>query len=163
MKKKTLVPAVLFALALSPAGTVMAADSHDHDSHDAHAAHSALTLNNGKKWATDEPLRRGMSNARNLIEQHVHASRGKATTAAEYDALAKKLQNEVNQIFQNCRLEKKADAALHVILADVLQGISVLQGRQRTARADGVTRIAHALENYNTYFDHPNWVALNLH
>lgn len=160
---KKFLPALLFTLACSPIAGVMAADSHDHGSHNSHAANSALTLNNGKKWATDEPLRKGMGNVRNLIEKHVHASHGKAAKNADYDALAKSLQNEVNQIFQNCRLDKKADAALHVILSDVLHGISVLQGKQKAKRADGVTHIAHALENYNTYFDHPKWAALSLH
>lgn len=159
---KKLLAHILFVLACSPFASAIAADVHGHNADDPHA-HTALTLNNGKKWETDEALRKGMGNARELIEQHMRASQGKKTTNAEYNGLAEKLQNEVHFIFQNCRLDKKADEVLHTVLADVMHGISVLQGEQKAPRANGVTHIAHALENYITYFDHPNWAALNLH
>lgn len=138
---------------LVAAGGAQAAGEHAHHEHGA-AGSAALTLDNGKKWATDEPLRRGMTNIRSHLE-HLH--HGKPDAAA-YDRLAKAVNGEVAYIFQNCRLPKQADEVLHVVLADVMQGAAALEGKQKgVSREQGAERIARALENYGRVFDHSGW------
>ena len=51
---------IAFGLALAPTG-VVAAEPH------AHAATAEIKLDNGKKWPTDEALRRGMSEIRTAM------------------------------------------------------------------------------------------------
>lgn len=138
---------------LAAAAGAQAAGEHAHHDHGA-PPQAALKLDNGKKWTTDEPLRRGMTNIRGHLE-HLH--RGKPDAAA-YDRLAKAVNGEVAYIFQNCRLPKEADEVLHVVLADVMQGAAALEGKQKgVSREQGANRIVHALENYGRYFDHPGW------
>ncbi len=59
---------------------------------------------------------------------------------------------------QNCKLDQKTDAMLHLVLADILSGVEAMQGKERqVARSDGARKVAAALENYGQYFDHPGW------
>ncbi|WP_296672290.1 hypothetical protein [Sulfuricaulis sp.] len=143
----------------------LAADDHAAHSHESHAAHGepqALSLNNGKKWITDEPLRRGMGNIRDAIERHRHVTHAGKPTAAQYTTLAKNIHAEAGYIFQNCKLDKKADEALHVILADVLSSAAAIEGRQKgVSRERGVARVAGALDRYGRSFDHSGWEPAN--
>lgn len=136
------------------------AEEHDHGHHGHDQA--KLTLNNGAKWATDEPLREGMGRIAAAME--THAGHGAKVGADNYDALAKDINAQVNHIFQNCRLDKQADAVLHVILADVMEGSAVIEGKKpKTKPEDGIMTVVHALENYGKHFDHPNFKAPMLH
>lgn len=150
MKPRILMCAL--GLLIAAAGA-QAAGEHVHPDHGAAGA-AALKLDHGKKWATDEPLRRGMTNIRGHLER-LHE--GRPDTAA-YDRAAKAVNGEVAYIFQNCRLPKEADEVLHVLLTDVMQGSAALEGKEKgVPRGQGADRIAHALENYGRYFDHPGW------
>lgn len=141
----------LCLVATSLAAAEMAA--HDHGT-----APSRLQLNAGKKWATDAPLRKGMENIRNAMDaalQDIHASR---LSAAQYTELAKKVNGEVNGIVASCKLDPQADAQLHIIIANTLEGAEVMQGKIKgSARQNGAVKILGALKNYAVYFDHPNW------
>ena len=127
--------------------------SHFHEAHD-HGDHGApvLTLNNGLRWATDEPLRLGMQRIRDAVALENDASN---LSPAHAKALANTVQENVKYLFQNCHLAPEADAALHVIINDLLAGASLLttDGRSR----EGLLRLRHALDEYPRYFDHPNW------
>jgi hypothetical protein len=55
------------------------ADAHGHGATEVHK----LTLNQGKKWATDEPLRKGMAEIRTLVEaQYTGIHKGTLKSAA---------------------------------------------------------------------------------
>ena len=73
-------------LALGLATGSLAADAHKHDHG---AAPAKLELNNGKKWATDAPLRRGMENIRNSIDAVHHEIHENKLSTAKYGALEK--------------------------------------------------------------------------
>ena len=128
--------------------------AHEHAS----ASGAQLELNQGEKWQTDEPLRRGMSNMRAALAKDfelIHA--GKASDA-QYDALAAKLNGEVAYIVQNCKLDAKADGELHKLIAELLAGAEAMQGKEAgVARRDGAVRAANALNTYARFFDHPGW------
>jgi hypothetical protein len=139
------------------AAPAMAAEPAGH-SHDHAQAPAALSLDAGRKWATDAPLRKAMSNVRSAMSKSLHAiDEGKFSTA-RYDALAKKINDEVAYMVSNCKLEPKADAQLHLIIADLLEGAEVMQGKVKAAkRHDGAVKVMGALENYGSYFDDPTW------
>lgn len=132
------------------------AEEHDHGHHGHEQA--KLTLNNGKKWATDEPLREGMGRIAAAMETHMNGTHGAKAPPDGHAALAKDINAQVNHIFQNCRLDKQADAVLHVILVDVMKGSAIIEGKTPKAKPeDGIMTVVHALENYGKYFDHPNF------
>lgn len=149
----TLSAALLFGLS---AGVVSAQEhSHSHGE----GTSTQLTLDHGKKWATDDSLRQGMSRIRDALNAELHAIHSDKFTVGQYQALAQKMNEQLAFMVKNCRLEPKADAVLHLILADIIAGTDILLAQQGEAH-QGVVKIVHALENYAAYFDHPGWHGL---
>jgi hypothetical protein len=153
------VIAVSFALAfgsLAPAAA-MAADVHSHGA----GAVESLKLHAGKKWASDAPLRKGTTEIRNAIAANKDAIHAGKLTDAAYDALAAKIDAQVSYLVTNCKLPADADAQLHLVLAQVMQGTSAMKGKEKTmSRRAGVESIVQALEAYSRHFDHPGWKKL---
>ena len=59
---------------------------------------------------------------------------------------------------QNCKLDKDADAMLHLVITELLTGADTMSGwKSNKVRHRGVEKVVHALENYGTYFEHPDW------
>jgi len=125
---------------------------HDHG-HDAHAT-AELVLNDGARWSTDEPLRTGMQRIRNSAAPALAAEPG-ALSRKDAAALATAIRDQVSYLVAHCHLEPKADAVLHVLIGDLLGGAGELE--RDPASAEGLPRIAHALQKYPEYFDHPGW------
>ena len=151
------MPAALAALALMTAlgGPVWAqAAAHSHD-----ASHeTTLTLDNGRKWATDEPLRAGMTRIRGLVLPQLDAAHAGKLSTAQYKALASKVEVEVGGIVANCKLEPKADAMLHIVIADMAQGVDAMAGKNARMRpALGLVKVAQAVDQYGGHFDHPGF------
>jgi hypothetical protein len=103
-------------------------------------------------------LRKAMSNVRSAMTKSLHAIDEGKFSPAKYDALARKINDEVAYMVSNCKLEPKADAQLHLIIADLLEGAEVMQGKVKAAkRHDGAVKVVGALQNYGSYFDDPTW------
>ena len=75
--------AAALALGLALSGPASAATEHSHASHGAAALQ--LTLNNGQKWPTDEPLRRGMSEMRSMLVTSLGRIHAGQFTSADYE------------------------------------------------------------------------------
>jgi hypothetical protein len=154
MRKLLVGAGVALGLALS--GPVLAGSDHSHPGHGA----LKLTLNKGQKWETDEPLRKGMSEMRNQIADalgRIHAKQFKST---DYVALADGLQTQVDYVTANCKLPGDADAQLHVVLTQILEGIDAL--RTASHGQQGAKRVAEALKAYGRHFNHPYWISPKL-
>ena len=155
---RKLLAAAGLALGLSAGGH--AADAHKHE-HEHGAAPAKLELNQGRKWETDAPLRQGMTSIRGAMETALHGIHVHKYTAAQYGALAKKVNGEVSGIVANCKLEPKADAQLHIVIAEVLDGVEAMEGKQKKVRREaGAVKVVGALEKYGDHFDHPGWQPL---
>ena len=155
MKTILIRTALAASLAAAFSLPVIAAEEHAHD----HAAAGAtLQLNQGEKWQTDEALRKGMDNMRAAFARDLELIHADKASAAQYDALAAKLNGEVAYVVQNCKLDPKADAELHKVIAEVLGGAEAMQGKDAgVERRDGAVRVLKALEAYGEHFDHPGW------
>ena len=147
--------AAAFALGGAPA---FAADAHDH-AHGA-AAPAELTLNQGKKWTTDEPLRKRMGEIRTLMAGKIPAIHGGKLSVAEYQALGVAVEQKVGAIVAECKLPPEADAMLHLIVADLVSGADIMQGKAPGNPADGAHRVATAANAYGEYFDDAGWKPL---
>ncbi len=145
--------AVLSGLAAVPA---VAADAgHAHE-----AQPGKLKLDHGRKWATDEALRRGMTAIRAAMAARLDAIHRNTLAAADYRALGVTVEQEVARIVAECKLEPRADAMLHVVIADLMAGAEAMQGKAKTTPAAGAHKVVQALDAYGSYFDHPGWAAL---
>jgi hypothetical protein len=158
--RPSLVTVVLAAAALAFASAAGRAQHAEHGhAHDATtAAILNLKLDGGEKWPTDASLRIGMAEIRAAFEADHPAIHAGKETDAQYDALAGRIEAQVNAIVANCKLPPAADANLHYLVADLLQGVGLMRGQdpQRT-RHDGAALVHGALSAYGQYFDDPNW------
>jgi hypothetical protein len=155
---KKIVATLSTTALLSVGAEIALAQDHSH-SHDA-GAQAQLTLNNGKKWATDANLRQGMSRIRDALATVLPAIHAGKATASQYRALARKTNDQIAFMVKNCKLDENADAMLHLLLADITTGADAMVGQDSNEARNGAEKIAHALDNYATYFDHPGWRGL---
>jgi hypothetical protein len=160
MELKTLL-ASLAGLALLAATPGIALAQHEHQQHAMHGSGGAVTqlqLKDGQKWQTDASLRSGMASIRAAFDaDHPSIHTGKQTDA-QYAALAAHIDQQVKSIVANCRLPAEADANLHLVIADLLQGVSLMRGEDpQRSRHDGAALVHGALNAYGQYFDDPAW------
>jgi len=146
-----------FAVVLGMTGLpVLAVDAtHTHEAHPA-----KLQLDQGRKWATDEPLRRGMGAIRAVMAERIEAIHRNRLSAEEYRAAGVAIEQEVARIVAECKLEPKADAMLHIVIADLLAGADVMQGKVKAKPVAGAHKVVQALNAYGKYFEHPGWQGL---
>lgn len=153
------------AFAVGSTAAVYAADSHNHDSHAQHGKTASKTpakleLNNGKKWETDAALRNSMTKIKGLVDAKMPAMHDGKMDNASYDKLAKDVHGEIQAIFKNCKLSPKADAMLHLIMIDMVDGVKMMKGQPKGVdRHDGAMKVAMALADYGDFFDHPGWTS----
>jgi len=154
------VTAVAGALATIAAGPVQA-QTHSHDA----TAPAKLSLDHGRKWVTDAPLRDGMSRIRTLVEPQLAAAHAGKLDAAQYAALASQVETEVGGIVANCKLEPKADAVLHIVIGEIGAGTDAMAGKTAQRRpAQGLVQVAKAVNEYAGHFDHPGFKPIrNVH
>jgi len=148
--------ALAAALALAFGGPALAApDAHEHG----HGAQEAqLVLDQGKKWQTDEALRKGMDGIRSALAADLRAIHAGKATPQQYKALAGRIESEVAGIVQNCKLAPEADAQLHIVVAELLAGAETMQGKEKGVKPRaGAERVARALNAYGEHFDHAGW------
>lgn len=126
---------------------------HQHH-HDAHGA-ATLSLDNGKKWATDAPLRQSMLGINHAAMNAAGSFHDNRLSKAEGEKLAAYIHQQVAYMVANCKLSPKADAGLHVLIGDLLQAAETLKTRPQSM--EGLPRIIQTLNRYADYFDHPGW------
>ena len=153
-KKIAVMLSATFLLAVN-AEAIMAGE-HNHHSHGPEKQ-AQLSLNNGKKWVTDENLRQAMARIRDVLEADLHVIHSGKATPEQYRALAQKTHDQVTFITGNCKLEQKTDTMFHIVLADIIAGAEAMSGQDGKAARKGAEKLARALENYGAYFDHPGW------
>lgn len=161
-----LTRSILSAALAATVGTV-APSARAADEHHGHEAHhgtqdgpAKLALDHGRKWPTDAPLRTHMEALRTAFAAQLHAIHGNTMTPAEYAALGASVEQRVGRIVAECRLEPKADAMLHLVVADLIAGADAMQGKSETAPAAGAHEAAMALNAYGRHFRHPGWKPL---
>ena len=149
----TAVAAAAMVAALSAPALAQTA-THDHSAATPHK----LTLNQGRKWATDEPLRSGMDRIQGLVEPQLGAAQAGKLTPAQYRKLATQIEAELGGIVTNCKLEPDADAMLHLVIADLGAGTDAMAGKVAKSRPVlGLVKVAQAVNQYGSHFDHPGF------
>jgi hypothetical protein len=157
----------LTLIVLGAMSTGARAAEHEHaapnDAHSAHAQHAAAKpLRAGQRWATDAPLRQGMSAMRAALEPHLPAIRENRLDEAKYRAIAATAEAQVGHIVANCKLSPDADAALHGVLAQVGEGTDAMAGKSSIGAREGALKLVAALNDYGRQFDHPRWKRIAL-
>jgi len=144
------ITGMVLSMATVPALAAESSDSHDHG----HGA-TELRLNNGSKWAIDAPLSLAMGNIRNAMDKEIDAIHSNQLAEEKYAALSKNINSEVAYMVENCELEPEADAQLHLIINDLVEGSTMMENKP--SAQDGAVRVIGAIGDYATYFDDPNF------
>jgi len=137
-------------------GTLLAetnAIDHQH-SHEDHAS-SGLSLDHGNKWKTDAPLRLGMQSINDAVMKAAPAYHNEMLTKKDANKLSRQINDQVNYLIENCKLEPGADATLHVLIGDFLTGAVTLSNEPLSPQ--GLPHIVKALQLYPDYFEHERW------
>lgn len=139
---------ILAAAFLAAAFPVAAADHPHHD----HGA--KLQLDQGRKWPTDAALRKGMDALRAELSARHGAARKKALKPEDHVALGRFIEARVAGIVAECKLDARADAMLHIVIADLGEAAELLKGSQP---GEGLHKAVRAANDYGRHFDHPGW------
>ena len=139
-------------LSLLGSTAIAAPATNDHGHGDGAAE---LRLDSGSKWAIDAPLSRAMTNIRNAVDKEYDAIHSNQLADEKYAALAKKVTNEVAYMVENCNLEPEADAQLHLIIADLMEGSTAMESK--TNAQHGAVKVIGAIGKYVTYFNDPDF------
>ena len=153
------VAALAAAWFLASSSAVFAAgEEHPHEQA---AGAAKLVLDHGKKWQTDAVARQSMERLRAALAVDLKAIHSGKQSKAQYDALAKKVNAEVANMVQNCKLEPKVDEQFHIVLTELLAAAEAMQRKDKDAAPrHGAERMAKALNDYGRYFEHPGWKRL---
>lgn len=160
-----------FAIAAGSAwAATTAAPSHDHGG----AGASPMSMaDSGGKWVADTTLSRAMTSIHGAVHAEFadvaaldDALAGKGLTRKalrrKYLALAKKINAEVAYVIGNCRLEPEADARLHLVIADLNEGVAAMEGQDEYgSRRDGVVKVMGALDKYAGDFEDPGFMSVH--
>lgn len=156
--KYALPPIALFFIFSSFSIAAQTDHAHHHD----HAV-TPLALNQGQKWPIDDSLHIGMSQIKAVVEKNLNEIHHKTMTAQQYAKLAKKLQSQLDYLFKHCNLPAEADAQLHILLAEIMQGSNKMNSHKMSASEnarDGAIQVIKALSRYPKYFNDSQWQGL---
>jgi hypothetical protein len=109
-----------------------------------------------QRFATDEVLRGHMQDVRKAVDALDHHEHGHLGPE-QVKALAGNIEGHVRDIFATCKLPPEADAALHGIIAPLLQGAATL--RSAPGERGAIAPMREALRRYARQFDDPGIVA----
>jgi len=147
--------AVALALALGAPG-IVAAQTHAHDGSGGTAIE--IMLNNGAKWQGDQNMVIGMTAIHSTMAANLDAIHAGTLPADASKEIAADIQKQLDFMIENCVLEPKVDEQFHVVLGEVMTGVSALEkGEVET----GAVTIVQALNAYGEHFEHPGWRAFN--
>lgn len=154
--------AALLALPLGGiVGTAIAADTaHGHHGHE---VHGSMELNQGQKWEIDDALFQGMNELHQIVSIALEGIEENSLKADDYTNMSGELTTQFTYIMENCNLEPEPDIQLHILLANIIQNIEVIEGKVDGEQPeDGVLAMAKTLNSYGEHFNHPNWKSFDV-
>ena len=143
--RNLLLPLVLVCAAGSPAF----AQEHAH-----HTPSAAVQAAPAQRWLADVSLREGMSRVGRTVATFQHYEHGHMNPGQTV-ALATLLEQDIQFLVANCKLEPAADAALHAIIAKLslaAQAVKVDPGDRST-----IPLMRDSLRDYARQFDDPGF------
>lgn len=147
------IPTAAIAALLCVAAS-QAAPARAHAHRDAGYVPAAPTGQEARtqRYATDAPLRKGMSSILANVEALGHYEHGHMGPE-QAKLLATRIEDDVNGIIRDCRLPPEADAALHAIIVPLLTQARALKAEP--TKLEAIPPMRAALADYERLFDDP--------
>lgn len=127
--------------------------THSFAENVSHHHHHQAPAKPAKKFIADKNLKKRMSAVLETM-MALHKNESMDVKKEYLTEIGGKIELTVQDIFKSCKLAPDADAAIHPILAEILDGAAMLK---RGLRKDGSKKIHEALLKYESYFDHADW------
>lgn len=126
-------------------------EAHEHDDHNKGTV-SVLALNNGEKWKSDDPTN---VHAQKLVELAEEFKEKSVTKNLEmYRNYADMLQQELNGMIKDCKMDGPDHDALHLWLKPVLDGVKELKEADNEENAKKIeTHLSENILKYNQFFN----------
>lgn len=141
---------ILTALSFVFIGQSYAAEN----SHHSHGGSSnASEVKPDKKFIADEALKERMNSILSAM-QKLNKTGSASEKKKEVITTGGRVESVVQDIFKSCKLAPDADAAIHPILAEILEGANLLK---KGDEKNGHERIHKALLKYGDNFEHSGW------
>lgn len=150
--KFSIVISGLFCLGAVAPATAQDHAQHEHDQHENVIAASPQAPAQG--WATDAPLRMGMANIRTSVEALRHLAMGHMSREQALAEIAM-IDQSIDHIFANCKLDPDADAVLHQVIAKLIHGSAGLKSDLKDKSV--MAELRAGLLDYQRLFDDPDW------
>jgi hypothetical protein len=112
---------------------------------------STLGLNNGAKWKADERTNNNVAELKLIVSRF---TKSKNKSVADYSALANDLQNSLNTLIKECRMQGVDHDALHQWLQTLIENVKNLKTVTTESEASQVfAEINNEVSAYNQYFE----------
>lgn len=135
---------------------VIAAEEHRHDHGN---STEKLSLNQGEKWQIDNSLYLGMSNINQAVQAKLNDIHYDKFSSEQYLQLATQVDQQIAYLFEHCKLPPEADTQLHLLLAKIMRGSSMM--KENKTPKQGAIFVIQALRDYPTYFNDKDWRGLD--
>lgn len=146
-----LAGASAIGLTLALEGAHAAEAGHEQAHAHGHQQQPATQPANAAQPATTQALRTGMTRLRQTLQ----AQPRQALDTAAALRLQSAVEADIAALIEECELPAKADAVLHGVLAELLQGAAALH--DPASRAAGLQRLDDGLQSYSALFAAPHW------
>ena len=148
-------PKSLTALAVAFALAAPGLASAQTAAHDGHAASALeIVLNDGATWQGDQNMLTGMSAIHATMTANLDAIHAGSLSADAASGIAADVQKQLDFMVENCVLAPEVDAQFHIVLGEVMAGVSALEEGEVEP---GAVAIVQALNAYGAHFEHPGW------
>lgn len=126
------------------------AHAKNHHDHSGHSKKSDKLTKSTKKFQATDDLKTRMDKILSLMSE-LKNKKNNVKVVAEF---GDKLTGVVNDIFTTCKLDPEADAAVHPLLALILEGAEEFKLGKYDS---GHSKIHIALLHYENKFTHEGW------
>lgn len=150
----TLPLAVLLTMALP----VQAQHEAEHEGHESHAAPATPAGVPAVRYATDAPLREGMSRIHAALDELAHYEMGHMPESIAIERV-ESIKDAIDYLFANCKLDAQADAALHEMLVPLLNDVQAF--KKDPGDRSTIALMRQAVAAYPQTFDDPAWPLAN--
>jgi hypothetical protein len=124
------------------------------NSHHSHGDSSNVSeVKPDKKFIADEALKERMNSILSAM-QKLNKTGSASEKKKKVVTTGGRVESVVQDIFKSCKLAPDADAAIHPILAEILEGAYLLK---KGDEKNGHERIHKALLKYGDNFEHSGW------
>ena len=112
---------------------------------------SALSLNNGKKWKSDESTRNHVMK----LSEMIRSFNGRANnSSSDYRRFAAEVQTELDGLIKDCRMSGPDHDALHLWLEPILKQVAELKTDPAAEKATEIVQaITKDVDLFNQYFN----------